>query len=327
MKLVSTIFFGLLLSSKLFAQILVGPYAPPAGQSGTTAIHKDSSIIVGWASTCNTQLGWQNIADTTLGKANTGSNLSAIGQAGQNGVISLGDQGMATLTFNGIIQDGPGPDFAVFENSFDGAFLELAFVEVSSDGINFYRFDAHSLTDTIIQTNTFGITDATELYNLAGKYSTHHGTPFDLNELAGIAGLDINNVSHVRVIDVVGNIAEPYSSYDSQNRAVNDPWPTPFPSSGFDLDAIGVINFMSNSINDYNNSLAISSYPNPATDKVYFNIETSNNYTYRLTNINGNTLLNGKLTSQLDISHLDAGIYFIYVSSGNKLEVKKIIKQ
>lgn len=36
----------LFLSNILFAQ---GPYAPAVGQAGTTAIHKDSSVFVAWA--------------------------------------------------------------------------------------------------------------------------------------------------------------------------------------------------------------------------------------------------------------------------------------
>jgi hypothetical protein len=33
-----------------------------------------------------------------------------------------------------------------------------------------------------------------------------------------------------------------YASYDSQGHQINDPWPTNFPTGGFDLDAVGVIN-------------------------------------------------------------------------------------
>ena len=32
-----------------------------------------------------------------------------------------------------------------------------------------------------------------------------------------------------------------YASYDSQGNIINDPFPTPFETGGFDLDAIGVI--------------------------------------------------------------------------------------
>ena len=57
-------------------------------------------------------------------------------------VVSLGDGGSITLTFAHPLSDGTGPDLAVFENAFNDTFLELAFVEVSSDGANFVRFPA-----------------------------------------------------------------------------------------------------------------------------------------------------------------------------------------
>ncbi|NIA17499.1 MAG: hypothetical protein GWO86_04040, partial [Planctomycetes bacterium] len=33
-----------------------------------------------------------------------------------------------------------------------------------------------------------------------------------------------------------------YSSCDINGHQINDPWPTPFDSGGFDLDAVGIIN-------------------------------------------------------------------------------------
>ncbi len=66
--------------------------------------------------------------------------------------------------------------------------------------------------------------------------------PFDLQEIADAPGLDVNNVNYVRVIDVVGTIDSQYATHDSKGNIVNDPWPTPFASCGFDLDAVGVIN-------------------------------------------------------------------------------------
>ena len=59
--------------------------------------------------------------------------------------------------------------------------------------------------------------------------------------LAGTPGLDIQRITHVKVIDVVGSIDPDYASHDSHGNKVNDPWPTPFHTGGFDLDAIGVI--------------------------------------------------------------------------------------
>lgn len=62
--------------------------------------------------------------------------------AGSMHVTSLGDGGFAVLEFErGVIVDGPGPDFIVFENAFQAVaaqpetvFAELATISVSQDG-------------------------------------------------------------------------------------------------------------------------------------------------------------------------------------------------
>ena len=59
--------------------------------------------------------------------------------------------------------------------------------------------------------------------------------------MIGITNLDINNITHVKIIDVIGSINQSYASYDSQGNIINDPFPTPYETGGFDLDAIGVI--------------------------------------------------------------------------------------
>jgi hypothetical protein len=45
----------------------------------------------------------------------------------------------------------------------------------------------------------------------------------------------------VRIRDVVGSIKPEYATLDSKGNPINDPWPTTFPTGGFDLDAVGVI--------------------------------------------------------------------------------------
>jgi hypothetical protein len=231
-----------LLTSRLAAQ-----YAPAAGQPGSTAIYRDSAVFVGWASFCVASRGFQDISNPQAGYASSGQDMNASGKA--DGVtVSLGDGGTATCSFSFPVQNGPGADFAVFENAITHTFLELAFVEVSSDGQNFFRFKAHSLTDTTTQTGPFAGTDPTKLNNLAGKYRDGYGVPFDLQELAGQNGLDLNNVTHLRIIDVIGSMQSQYAKRDGYNNKVNDPWPTPFPQSGFDLDAIGVI-YQNNPLN------------------------------------------------------------------------------
>jgi hypothetical protein len=262
-------------------------FAPQVGTVGSTAIHKDSSIIINWAKGCVLKRGWQNSADTTLGKAQVGDETYVPGSAG-NGIVSLGDGGIATITFHKPLRNGTGPDFVVFENGFidqtlkpGTAFLELAFVEVSSDGENFVRFAAVSNIDTSAQLGSFEGINASQINNLAGKYIANYGTPFDLNELANNSIVNINAISHVRIIDVGGSITPQFASRDSRGFAINDPWPTPFASSGFDLDAVGVIH-QDGAIGfeELFSKSNISIYPMPITagEHVYIKNKTSNEY-------------------------------------------------
>src|SRR5690554_7902133 len=102
---------------------------------------------------------------------------------------------MAISSFATTSSIASGLDFAVFENGFSQSFLELAPVEVSSDGINYVRFTSHSLTQTDTTIGVFGALDATHLYNLAGKYKGGFGTPFDLEELKDSANLNVNKIT------------------------------------------------------------------------------------------------------------------------------------
>lgn len=297
-------------------------FAPPAGQPGSTAIFKDSSIIVAWASGCTVVRGYQDISDSTLGLASAGDSSMAVGKAGgSSGVVSLGDGGYAILTFDQPISNGAGWDFAVFENSFNDDFLELAFVEVSSDGINYFRFPATSLTQDTLQIGGFGSIDATKINNLAGKYRAQYGTPFDLEELVNEIGLDVNAVTHIKVIDVVGCIQDSFATFDQFGNKINDPWNTPFASSGFDLDAVAVI--VQNTVNTDSLSLSenIQVYPNPANESV--NIRFPENI--HIQHLYINNLLGQKLSIAFDqneekqvsfiTNDIDNGLYFLNIQT------------
>ncbi|HEY2146353.1 MAG TPA: PEP-CTERM sorting domain-containing protein [Pirellulales bacterium] len=243
--------FVVLAVVSLCSRVFAGPFPPQAGQPGSTAIAAGDPRFVEWASSVvSLSRGPENVANPSLGLASFGAPTNALGpsDAATNfaGVVSLGDGGQITLGFTQPIRNGAGPDFAVFENGFASgglAFLELGFVEVSSDGLNFFRFPASSLTQTATQVASFGLLDATNLDDLAGKYVAGFGTPFDLGQLAGVSPLlDVNNVNYVRIVDVVGSIDPMYATHDAFGNIVNDPWPTASASSGFDLDAVSVIN-------------------------------------------------------------------------------------
>jgi hypothetical protein len=308
-------------------------FPPPAGQQSSTAIYKDSTIIVNWAKTCSIQVGYIDIADTSLyyagsNKANYGVEDDAIGKSDDH-IVSLGDGGIATLSFDPPIINGNGFDFAVFENGLGDNFLELGFVEVSSDGIRFVRFRATSLTPESPQIGTFGFLDATKINNLAGKYRVFFGTPFDLDEIKDSSGLDIMHITQVRIIDVVGCITTPYATFDSQGHKINDPRPTPFNTGGFDLDAVGVIHESSQSVNE-NQKHLIQIYPNPCQELIHLTIPTGNPVIFRLINLMGQIVASERLvvSTVMDMTEFDQGVFIgQFTFPDGRMETHKIIKQ
>jgi hypothetical protein len=297
---------------------------------GTEAVFKDSPLFKSWANTCTITRGYQNIDNQSLGFASVGADENGTLKAGVNGVVSLGDAGVAILEFAVPIKNGVGADFAVFENGFDvglNQYLELAFVEVSSDGINYVRFPAISKTNASIQTDPFGTTDAALLYNLAGKYVANYGTPFDLEELKNNPLLDVSKITHVKLVDVIGKINLMASSKDSLGNPVNDPFVTAFASSGFDLDAIGVINQddLSTSINSAVEQI-VRVYPNPSANQ--FNISLLNTSYLgaqcQVYDVTGNVVSEITITETtvLDATSWNNGVYYIQVGNTTQKVVK-----
>ena len=300
-----------------------GIYPPAAGVSGTTAIHKDSSLIVSWVYACEISRGYLRIDSTHLGKTNSGDSTNSFGKA--NGTtVSLGDSGVALIFLNQFIHNGIGADFAVFENGFGSGFLELAFVEVSSDGIHFFRFPAFSNTQDTAQIGTFGSLDPTEIHNLAGKYEVNYGTPFDLDEIPNDSLLDKSNITHIKITDVIGNIAPEFAQYDSQGNKINDPWPTPFATGGFDLDAIGLIHVNGISFLP-ENEVEISIYPNPIFD--VFNIEIDKKIKQiELLSLEGK-IVKKTTNSRVNVSELPSGVYFVRIITNSETYVRKVVKK
>ena len=314
----SLVYIVLLLPFSVFAQ-----YPPAAGQVGSTAIYADSLVFVNWAKQCNVQRGYYDILNFRDSLVTNGINEDALGKADAI-PVSLGDSGVAVLSFYPPITNEPGPDFAVFENSFDGLFLELAFVEVSSDSIHWYRFDAISLTQQNTQVPGFGNLDPTKINNLAGKYRAFYGTPFDLEELSGKPFLNVDSVSYLKIIDVVGTILSPFVSYDSEGNIVNDPYPTPFFTGGFDLDAVGVIHERPQSVSILPIN-QISFFPNPCLES--FTVKTDELVKIELIDITGKSVLERSVLgkTQLDVSYLQAGLYLLKFTSHDFSSTEKIL--
>ena len=212
-------------------------YAPAAEQPGSTAIAAADPSIRSWAA------GWVAPVSYGEGVSETWRTPErALGPAtGEpSDVVALGNGGRIVLSFDPPIKDGPGADLAVFENGFNDTFLELAFVEVSSDGAHFARFSSAYLGSEPVAEH--GTHEPELISGLAGKYRRGFGTPFDLGLLAtrpevqaGV--LDLDQIRYVRIVDVVGDGEQA----DSFGRPIYDPHPTR-DSGGFDLEAVGVLN-------------------------------------------------------------------------------------
>ncbi|MBO7492830.1 MAG: T9SS type A sorting domain-containing protein [Bacteroidales bacterium] len=303
-----------------------GPFCGGVGTEGCNAIAVDDNQIVAWATSVVLTRGPQDISNPNSPAVTFGDETNAIGPATPNNsmdAVSLGDGGSALVTFERPIQNGEGPDFAVFENDNNGGFLELAFVEVSSDGVHFVRFPATSLTPTETQVGTFGFVDPTFINNLAGKFQIGYGTPFDLEELAGSENLNIDSIVYVRIVDVVGSIDPQYGSYDAFGHIVNDPWPTDFWSSGFDLTGVGVIHQKPVGI-DNHEMPQVFAYPNPCNGTLY--IINENAERVELYNMNGQLLEmvnSGDTHITLNMQSYPAGLYLLKVGNG----VQKILKK
>ena len=289
----------------------------PGGEPGSKSIHKDATSMKAWATGAELERGFMQVNDTALGKPTIGSASSATG-AMDGGVVSLGDGGSITLTFANPILNGEGPDFAVFENGFKVGFsyyLELAHVEVSADGVNYVRFPSECLTDSTYQLDNFAYTKPEEIYNLAGKHQAPYGTLFDLEEVG------MQSASHIRIIDVVGSVNDSFGSRDSKGRIINDPFPSPFESGGFDLDAVAVVDGLvlkreEQTLQD------VSVYPTLAHVYEDIQINAPQGAKVLVTDIQGQIILK----SEADRIQLNtSGIYFLSLKYEGRIFTRKIV--
>ncbi len=292
---------------------LSAQFAPAANVAGTTAIHKDSSIIINWATeVVDFQRGLEDITNGSGPVASYGDSTAALGYAEgtSTDVVSLGDAGEIVLAFEYPIKDGAGPDFAIFENSFSHDYLEFAHVEVSTDGVNFVRIPSESAIQTSTQTGTYGTTLPEWVHNLAGKYIQGYGTPFDLQDIEDSTGVNLDSINFVKIIDVIGTIDANFGTFDSQGTIINDPYPSAFESGGFDLDAVAVIHENNIFASQQTNDLAIKVYPNPANERLFV---VGYSGEYSLIDFSGRVVANGTIDSGNSIELLDfvAGVYIL----------------
>jgi hypothetical protein len=196
----------------------------------------------------------------------TGNNMDVVslGELDQEMIDMDAEPGRITLVFSDPndpndsrhIRNGAGDDFVIFENGFISKYdyelygsvagqllAELAYVEVSTNGVDFARFPSVSLVGQAV--GPYGTLDPNRVTNLAGlhpnAYGNSLGTAFDLEALKAdpmvLDGkVDLQDIRFVRLVDIPGNGAY----VDSTGHPIYDQWPTT-DSGGFDLEAIGVL--------------------------------------------------------------------------------------
>jgi hypothetical protein len=199
----------------------------------------------------------QVVASNTNGGAGGGifNPANALGApGGASSVHSLGIAGDLTLAFAPPIVDRPGADLIVGENPFRlsnwwQSFAEVAFVEVSTNGVDFLRFPARYF-GAPVQPGAFGTVPVGAYGNLTGQTPVLATTPgtdpfdvvdaggdaFDLGDLANeplvLMGLvDLQAIGYVRLVDVVSG-----TSLDSVGTAIFDAG-----SGSADIDSVTAI--------------------------------------------------------------------------------------
>lgn len=301
---------------------VMGQFDPAGGEEGSRAVHADNSFIERWADSVIINRGFLDIEDTLLGKVDNGEAVYALGKADAQ-VVSLGDAGEAIIVLSKPIKKIDGYEFAVYENGFkagNGYFLELAEVAVSSDGLHWVTFAGVSNTDTLQQITNAMWLDAGKLNNLAGKHPAFWGTPFDIDELPDLKILDKDNITHIRITDVIGSVNPAFARRDSRNGIINDPYPTPFSSGGFDLDAVAILSPGYTKVAGI--QAGILPFPNPVYSSKTINLSFQFN---KLTFLNcqGEIISEFKNSETIEIPTV-AGMYYCLVDFYGELIKLKI---
>lgn len=205
------------------------------------------------------------------------------------------------------IIDGPGPDFTIFENAFmrladSMIFAEPGIVSVSENGIDFIEFPYDSIS----------------LEGCAGVGPTNGDKdPFNPSESGGnsfdLASIGLSKAKYIKIKDITRVV-----TYDTKHKYYSPL----FIVSGFDLDAIAIINSSKiNSVNDLTNIKYID------TDDYFKLITESPVDSYEIFNINSNRI---SFTNNdyifINKHNLTQGIYFLRANiSGQILTYKFLV--
>jgi hypothetical protein len=220
----------------------------------TTSCFNDEDTTIQWNTSVITPAevidysatGTQVYNDTTKAM-----NLPQGNDGGSLDICSLGHGGSITFHFSKKIINGPGVDFKIFENVFQTSsttfYTEAAYIEVSADGNNWYRWPAVTSTDSLYnelnkEFYISGFAGINPVYSNYSKLSSPKpedsdsgGDFFDLNDLPDndpvALAIKNNGFYYIKIIDCGEHID------DAGNQMIGGD------ASGFDLDAVVGINY------------------------------------------------------------------------------------
>jgi hypothetical protein len=116
---------------------------------------------------------------------------------------------------------------------------------------------------------------------------------------------------------------------DTLYTGTSNPIPSDPQYAYFYIDDITLIDQTTVGVNELGNGNRFEVYPNPANNILNISLNTiKENLAIKITDVIGRDVLVTEYKSQLDISFLEKGIYFVTIQqSGKTLGAKKIIKQ
>ena len=153
---------------------LAGLYSGPTDTTNSIdpAIPSTSTRFVEWANAIDpARTHFAPRGSTTI----SATGYNSLGDLDATEIANGVSPGYLTVTFPKSICNGSGADFAVFENGFtygspNGLFMELAYVEVSSNGSDFARFPSISTnTAPVAGSGSFPATTRQMSITLPGK--------------------------------------------------------------------------------------------------------------------------------------------------------------
>ncbi len=249
------------------------------------------------------------------------------------------------LVYQDLQVSGDNPTFRFWHKFETNAGANGGFLEISTDGTLWY-----SLADKIIRNGYNSVISYQNLVipNLQGYTGTELEEWKDVYiDLSDYAGQNVSmrfRFATADPADIAGTVAlrgwyvddvemMDLVSYTTNACASSDQFPEVCSDDGLtiiDSDA----GFVSTEDEEFDNSLNMSLYPNPANDQVILQLNSTENYTAELSidNIDGkrvySTLINiDNVTSitKINTSNFPRGMYLVKLQSGNAVKTEKLV--